>query len=61
MLLLLLHWRVISMSNATHFNEISNTYYLVKQCGVYMLHNDNWRMSAFKQHEVINENGFVAL
>ena len=49
------------MSNATHFNEISNTYYLVKQCGVYMLHNDNWRMSAFKQHEVVNENGFVAI
>lgn len=45
------------MSEATHFNEISNNYYLLKD-GVVFQWDKTWVTSVFKEVDINSENGF---
>ena len=49
------------MSNATHFNNILGMYYMLKDGDVYMWHDNRWRMSAFKENDLTELNGFEEL
>ena len=49
------------MSNATHFNKILGMYYMLKDGDVYMWHDNRWRLSAFKESDLNQLNGFEEL
>lgn len=49
------------MSNATHYNEIMSMYYMLKDNDVYMWHDNSWRLSAFKENDLNQLNGFESL
>ena len=45
------------MSNATHINIVSGNHYLLKDGVVFQWHK-TWVTSAFKEVDIIEENGF---
>lgn len=49
------------MSDATHYNEISGMYYLLKSGDTYFWHDERWRLSAFKENDLTLDNGFMEL
>ena len=49
------------MSNATHYNNILGMYYMLKDGDVYMWHDKRWRLSAFKENDLTELNGFEEL
>lgn len=49
------------MSNATHYNEILGMYYMLKDNDVYMWHDNRWRLSAFRENDLNQSNGFELL
>mgnify|MGYP007126754037 FL=1 len=49
------------MSKSTHYNNILGMYYMLKDGDVYMWHDNRWRMSAFKENDLTELNGFEEL
>lgn len=49
------------MSNSTHYNNILGMYYMLKDGDVYMWHDNHWRLSAFKENDLNQLNGFEEL
>ena len=49
------------MSSATHYNNILGMYYMLKDADVYMWHDNRWRLSAFKENDITELNGFEEL
>ena len=49
------------MSSATHYNNILGMYYMLKDGDVYMWHDNRWRLSAFKEKDLTELNGFEEL
>lgn len=45
------------MNKATHYNEITDSYYLLKS-GVVFLWNKTWITSAFKENQLVEKYGF---
>jgi len=49
------------MSKSTHYNNILGMYYMLNDGDVYMWHDNRWRMSAFKENDLTELNGFKEL
>lgn len=46
------------MNDATHYNHELSMYYLLRNGDVYMWHDNRWRMSAYKENDLTEKEGF---